>query len=317
MERYYFSGSLTDEMHDMLLAMPGYEPIDILISQLDRSAIVKAIKWKEEGFCRSLFIDSGAFSVHTGKAHITADEYIDYINSIDDKIEVFAQLDTIPGKFQQPKSPQDYEESAKKSWENYLYMRERVKSPTKLMPVFHFGESFDVLRKMLDWRAEDGSMLEYIGISPANDVNVGMKDVYIKECNDVIAKSSNPNVKTHLYGYTSLSGLSKLKCYSCDSISHRLISGYAKILSSNFGVISVSVRPRTSRTKSNMSFVELADEHNMKILNDEIEALGMTLQQIQDSSSARVAMTMYNIRKLLDTSMKFDENRMKRTKRLF
>ena len=120
MERYYFSGSLTDEMHDMLLAMPGYEPIDILISQLDRSAIVKAIKWKEEGFCRSLFIDSGAFSVHTGKAHITADEYIDYINSIDDKIEVFAQLDTIPGKFQQPKSPQDYEESAKKSWETSL-----------------------------------------------------------------------------------------------------------------------------------------------------------------------------------------------------
>lgn len=317
MEKYVFSGSLTDEMHDMLLAMPDFEPLDILISQLDRSAIKKAIQWKHEGFCRWLFIDSGAFSIHTGNANTTADEYIEYLNSIDGDIDVFAQLDKIPGQFQKPKSKEDYEESARLSWENFLYMRSRVKSPHKLMPVFHYGEDFSVLQKMLSWRDDDGNMLDYIGISPANDVNQQAKNVYLNEVANTIKTSGNPNVKTHLYGMTSLDALSKYPCYSADSISHRLISGYAKILSEHFGIISVSKRTRTSATKSNLSFVDTADEYNMKILKDEIEALGFTLEQIQDSSSARVAMTMHNIQKMIKTRYAYREDRVKRSKKLF
>lgn len=317
MERYFFSGSLTQEMHDMLLAMPNFEPIDILISQLDRSAIPKAIQWKHDGFCRTLFIDSGAFSIHTGNAHTTVDEYIDYVNSIDDDIDIFAQLDTIPGKFGQPKSKEDYEESARKSWENYLYMRDRVKSPHKLMPVFHFGESFAALSNMLEWRSASGDRLDYVGISPANDVSQSEKNVYLQEVADHIAKSSNPNVKTHLYGMTSLDALSKYPCYSADSISHRLISGYCKILSTHFGVISVSKRSRTSKSKSNMSFLDTADEYNLNLLKKEIEDLGFTLEQIQDSSAARVVMTMHNIRKLTSDKLKYDAGRIKRAKKLF
>lgn len=317
MDKYVFSGSLTDEMHDMLLAMPDFEPLDILISQLDRSAIKKAIKWKHEGFCRWLFIDSGAFSIHTGKANTTVDEYIEFLNSIDDDIDVFAQLDTIPGKFGQPKSQEDYKESAKKSWDNYLYMRERVKSPDKLMPVFHFGESFDALENMLHWRDSDGNHLDYIGISPANDASQGEKNIYLQEVADVISASDNPHVKTHLYGMTSLDALSKYPCYSADSISHRLVSAYAKVLSVNYGIVSVSKKSRTSRTKSNMSFVDLADEYNMKKLTEEIESLGFTLEQIQNSASARVAMTMHNIQKLIKTKYAYENNAIKRPKKLF
>lgn len=318
MDKYVFSGSLTNEMHDMLLAMPNFEPLDILISQLDRSAITKAIQWKHEGFCRWLFIDSGAFSVHTGNAKITVDEYIDYLNSIDDDIDVFAQLDKIPGTFGQPKSKEDYIESARLSWENYLYMYKRVKSPHKLMPVFHFGENFDALRNMLEWSdPETGYRLDYVGISPANDASQADKNAYLMNVSDVIKKSSNPNVKTHLYGMTSLDALSKYPCYSADSISHRLIAGYCKVLSTNFGVISVSKRQRTSSTKSNMSFVDLADDYNMKKLTEEVEALGFTLEQIQESSSARVVMTMHNIQKLIKTKYAYKEDRVKRPRKLF
>lgn len=317
MEKYVFSGSLTDKMHDMLLALPDFEPLDILVSQLDRSAIKKTIQWKHEGFCRWLFIDSGAFSVHTGNANTTVEEYIDYLNSIDDDIDVFAQLDTIPGKFGKPKSKEDYEESARKSWENFLYMRTKVKSPHKLMPVYHYGEDTSALLNMLNWKDENGEHLDYIGLSPANDVSVGMKDIYLKEMNQIIASSDNPHVKTHLYGYTSLNGLSKLACYSADSISHRLISGYAKILSPTFGVISVSKRSRTSTTKSNMSFVDLADEHNLNILKKEIEDAGMTLEQIQDDSSARVVFTMHSIQKLVNGKLKYDANKITKVRRLF
>ena len=317
MEKYVFSGSLTQSMHDMLIEMPDFEPLDILVSQLDKSAIKQTIQWKREGFCRWLFIDSGAFSVHTGNAKCTVDEYIDYLNSIDDDIDVFAQLDTIPGTFGKPKTPEDYAESAQKSWDNYLYMRSRVKSPDKLMPVFHFGEDFKWLRNMLGWTDESGKHLDYIGLSPANDVSVGIKDIYLQNCADVIAASSNPNVKTHLYGYTSLEGLSKLPCYSADSISHRLIAGYCKILSYNFGVISVSKRQRTVMSKSNLSFLDTADDLNMKTLTDEITALGYTLEEVQESSAVRVVVTMHNIQRLLKTKYKFDSNKIKRPKRLF
>lgn len=317
MERYIFSGSLTDSMHDYLVNMKDFQPLDILISQLDRSAIKKTIEWKHQGFCKTLFIDSGAFSIHTGKAKVTVDEYIDYLNSIDDDIDVFAQLDTIPGKLNQPKSPQDYEESARKSWENYLYMRSRVKSPKKLMPVYHQGEDISALKNMLEWTDDSGNHLEYVGISPANDITVNIRNIYLNNVNDTIKASSNPNVKTHLYGYTSLEGLSKIACYSADSISHRHIAAYNKILSQHFGVISITKRPRTSTTKSNLSFVELADDYNMSILNKEIEECGMTLELLQEDSSARVAFTIHSIQKLISGRYKFDESKQKRVKRLF
>lgn len=317
MEKYVFSGSLTDEMHDLIAGMPNFEPLDILISQLDRSAIKKTIQWKHEGFCRWLFIDSGAFSIHTGKAHTTVDEYLDYLNSIDDDIDVCAQLDTIPGHFGQPKSAEDYEESARKSWENYLYMRKRMKSPHKLMPVFHFGESFTALENMLSWKDENGNLLDYIGISPANDASQDDKNIYLREVSNVIQRSGNPNVKTHLYGMTSLDALSKYPCYSADSISHRLISGYAKILSVNFGVISVSAKSRTSKTKSNMSFIETADEYNKQKLIDEIEALGFTLEQIQESSAVRTAFTVHNIQKLIKTKYAYKPTNTVKVKKLF
>ena len=329
MEKYVFSGSLTDAMHDMLLALPDFEPLDILITQLDRSAIKKTLGWKHEGFCRWLFIDSGAFSIHTGNAHFPdnsikdptfrqwEDNYIEYLNSIDEDIDVFAQLDTIPGKFGQPKSREDYEESAKKSWENFLYMRERVKSPHKLMPVFHFGESFDVLTQMLEWRDENGQPLDYIGISPANDASQTEKNIYLQNVADTISASSNPNVKTHLYGMSSLDALSKYPCSAADSVSHRLISAYNKILSPTFGVVSMSDRARTVKSKSNMNFESQADEFNMDILKKEIEECNLTLEEIKENSSARVVFNIHSIQKLIKTKYAYKEDRVKRSKRLF
>lgn len=329
MNTYYFSGSLTNEMHDMLVAMKDFKPLDILITQLDRSSIVKAIEWKKEGFVRKLFIDSGAFSVHTGNAKFPdksiknptfrdwEDNYINYINSIDEYVDVFAQLDTIPGKFQKPKTPEDYIESVKKSWDNYLYMRSKVKSPHKIMPVFHHNESFDALRNMLEWKDENGNYLEYVGLSPANDITTSIRNIYINECNKVIAQSSNPNVKTHLYGYTSLEGLSKLACYSADSISHRHIAAYNKVLSPTFGVISLTQKERTSNTKSNMSFVDTCDDYNRSVLMKEFDEAGFTLEQLRESSSARVAFTIHSIQKLISSKYAYDETKLKKPKKLF
>ena len=319
MERYVYSGSLTREMHDILKNMPGFEPLNILVTQVDRSGVKQAIEYKKEGFCKWFFLDSGAFSIHTGKAKTTLDEYASFINSIDEYIDVCAELDTIPGKFGVPKTHEDYVESAKKSWDAFLELRSKVKSPKKVMPVFHFGEDFSALRNMLEWKDENGDHLDYIGISPANDANQMEKNIYMGEVAEVISKSSNPDVKTHLYGMTSLDALSKYPCYSADSISHRLIAAYCKIFSEHFGVISITKKQRTSGHKNDLSFFETADDHNLNILRQEVEAVGLTFEQLQDNPSARVAFNMYNIQKVVGSGGKYEykPTNLCRQKRLF
>ena len=318
MEKYVFTGDIRPFVHDTLRSLPDFKPLNILVSQLDKRGVEHAIELKKDGFCQWLFIDSGAFSVHTGKAKCTVDEYIDYLNSIDESIDVCAQLDTIPGKFRQPKSQEDYEESARKSWENYLYMRSKMKSPEKLMPVFHYGEDLSALKNMLEWKADDGSRLDYIGISPANDASQDEKDIYIAQCNDVIAKSSNPNVKTHLYGMTSLQSLAKNKCYSADSVSHRLQAAYNHILSPTFGWVSTSTRVRKENSKSQASFDYFANEHDMNILKSELAACNLTLEKVQEDADARTAFNIWAIQKVLEDKYKYDEGkRVKKPKKLF
>jgi len=313
---YYFSGSFTQQMADLLAKMPDVDPIAILVSQLDRSSIRQAIEYCKQGIASHLFIDSGAFSVHTGKATVDLDEYIDYVNSIDEYTAAVAQLDTIPGRFGQPKSPQDYKESAMKSCENYLHMRTRLKSPEKLIYVFHHGESFDHLRKVLEWRDEEGNPLPYLGVSPANDTSQQVKDIYMQNVYDVIKQSSNPDVKTHLFGMTALESLSKIPAYSADSVSHRLRSAYGKMYTTKWGVISVSKQSRTSRVKSNMSFVDCADEYNLKELSDYLAHLHLTIQDVQESNAARAAADMWAVMQYVRNNP-YHPSRKPRPKKLF
>lgn len=313
---YYFSGSLTSEMHDRMMALDNWEPIDILVSQLDRNGVKTALSYQDDGLADKLFIDSGAFSVHTGKAKVDLEEYISYLNSLDDRITVCAQLDTIPGTFGQPKSAEDYEESARKSWENYLYMRTKLKSPNKLTPVFHYGESFEHLRRMLDWTDENGNHIEYIGISPANDSSQSTKNLYMGEVYDVISNSSNPNVKTHLYGMTSLDALTKYPCYSADSISHRLQSAYNKIYTREWGTISLSDAARTSKSKSNLSFIRTADEYTLQRFKEFLKSYKTDIDEVRNNNAVRCVICIREIQQFIKENPYKPENRL-RHKKLF
>ena len=323
MERYVFSGSLTDEMKELLENMPDFEPLDILNTQIDRGTCDKLMSWKADGFCRWFLLDSGAFSIHTQKCpqrflpeNGGVDFYIEYINEKDDLIDVCAQLDTIPGKFGLPKSPEDYENSAQGSWDNFLYMRSKIKSPNKVMPVYHMGEDIKYLGRMLDYEDEHGK-LEWVGISPANDRSKEDRMIFLGNVYDYIKKSNNPEVKTHVYGFTSLDAMSKYPCTTADSITHRLLSGYAKIISYDHGIISVSKRDRTSKAKSNWSFVDCADEYNLNRLKQEAESMNLTIEQLQESVSARVAFNIKNIQRLVKTKYKYKSSNLVRQRKLF
>lgn len=316
MEHYYFSGSLTREMHDRMMEIEDWKPIDVLVTQLDRNGVKMAMEFQKDGLASNLFVDSGAFSVHTGKATANVDEYIEYLNSIDEHITVCAQLDTIPGKLGQPKSIADYEESAKKSWENYLYMRTKLKSPKKLTPIFHYGEDFKHLEMMLSWRDENGEPIEYIGISPANDTSQNVKNMYMGAVYDLIAHSDNPNVKTHLYGMTSLDALTKYPAYSADSISHRLQSAYNKIYTRKWGTISLSDAKRTSNTKSNQSFIRTADERTLNEFKEFLKQYNTDIEEVKNNNAVRCVICISEIQKFLEENPYHPKNRI-RTKDLF
>ena len=283
---------------------------------MDRNGVKTALSYQDDGLADKLFIDSGAFSVHTGKAKVDLEEYISYLNSLDDRITVCAQLDTIPGTFGQPKSAEDYEESARKSWENYLYMRTKLKSPNKLTPVFHYGESFEHLRRMLDWTDENGNHIEYIGISPANDSSQSTKNLYMGEVYDVISNSSNPNVKTHLYGMTSLDALTKYPCYSADSISHRLQSAYNKIYTREWGTISLSDAARTSKSKSNLSFIRTADEYTLQRFKEFLKSYKTDIDEVRNNNAVRCVICIREIQQFIKENPYKPENRL-RHKKLF
>lgn len=219
-----------------------------LLSQLnDRKSIIDWVDYlRNNPECKSkLFIDSGAFSAHTKGKVIDVDEYIDFINSIDDCVYVFAQVDKIPGEFRKEKTAEQLAEAPKESWDNYLYMVDKVKSRDKLLPIFHQGEDFKWLINMLEYRHPDGKPIDYIGISPANDVHVNEKQKWISRVFKIIKSSSNPNVKTHAFGMTSLNLLEQYPFTSADSTSWVMTAANGGIFT-NFGTQVVSAIQKSS-----------------------------------------------------------------------
>lgn len=239
----YFAGASHNLASKMIIDLGCNR---LFSQEINRNEISKMVELRRnQGYSGKILIDSGAFTAHTQGIEVDVDEYIEYINGIIDAIDVFAQVDTIPGTFGKPKTDEELAAAPKSSWENYLYMRERVKEPDKLMPIYHQGENVYWLTNMLEWTDENGKHIPYIGISPANDKSQPEKNKFIDMCFEIIAKSSNPNVQTHAYGMTNLKVLEKYPFTSADSTSWALTAVNGSIMSP-WGVIPLSAQNKNS-----------------------------------------------------------------------
>lgn len=275
----YFAGSQNKTSEAYLKSTGSHR----LASQLhDRRVIKDWIESVQAGDAKGkLFIDSGAFSAHTKGAELDVDEYIEYINSIDEYIHVYAQVDKIPGVFAEPKTREQLLEAPKASWDNYLYMRPKMKSPDKLLPIFHQGEEYKWLENMLE-ATFDGKHIPYIGISPANDQPVSRKEVFIEECFEIVKRSSNPNVETHAFGMTSLNVLERYPFTSADSTSWIMTGANGSIMS-KYGTISLSSKSaHTPRHISNMP--RLAQEE----VKNYVESHGYTMEGLAEDYKERI-----------------------------
>ena len=255
-----------------------------LLSQLnDRREIKKWVQYfKDHPECKSkLFIDSGAFSAHTKGKTVDVDDYINFMNEIDEYVHIFAQVDKIPGEFGKVKTPEQLLSAPKESWDNYLYMKDRVKSVDKLLPVFHQGEDFKWLINMLEYTHEDGHHIPYIGISPANDVSVKEKTKWLIEVFRVIKNSSNPDVKTHAFGMTSLHLLEQFPFTSADSTTWVMTAANGNILT-KYGTVRVS-----EQTKNSSDHIIHQAPTVIASLESYLNKYGFTVQQMIESADTR------------------------------
>lgn len=234
--KLYLAGSHSTRNEPIFMA----KGVRRLYSQVnDRKLGEKWIEYSKNVEHRDIFVDSGAYTCHTKGVELDVDEYIQYLNERQGSFSAIAQVDKIPGEFKKKKTLQQLKEAPELSWENYLYMRERVIDKDCLLPIFHQGEDMRHLHRMLEWTDENGKHIPYIGISSANDVSTKMKDKWFSTVFKIIKNSSNPNVKTHAFGMTSTTVLEKYPFYSADSTNWLLMAAYGRIYTP-YGTYSIS-----------------------------------------------------------------------------
>jgi len=177
----------------------------------------------------NLILDSGAFSAWTKKTEINLDNYCDWCLENIDYIDHIVNLDVIPGSFGEKNLPQsEIDRSARKGWENYEYMLSKGIPKEKLIHIFHQGEDYKWLEKMV-------AAMDYIGLSPANDRTTNQKIDWLDSCMKYVTDDKgHPIVKFHGFAVTSLKLMMRYPWYSVDSTSWVMISRTGSVLVPKF-----------------------------------------------------------------------------------
>ena len=249
---------------------------------LDKTRIQYILDNNFEG---KLFIDSGAYTALTRGKEVDVDDYIAYINGISDKVYVFAQLDYIP------KNAQDTTDTAEASWDNYLYMYDRVKEPDKLVPIYHQSESLSTLKRMVEHRKPNGEYISYIGFGAlaGTGVTLPQKKEFFSKCFSVIADSKNPNVKVHAMGMTSLALLEMFPFYSADSTSWIMQGATGSILTP-WGMMDVS-----DKNKFQKGSLFNTHSHGLDKVVNWLEQNGLTLEEVRDDYKYRMICNLISL----------------------
>lgn len=260
---------------------------NMLFSYFDRKAVDKYRDMVASH--GKLFIDSGAFSAWTLGKVINVDEYIKWINDRADYIDLYGQVDVIPGDRNSGRlpTPEEVREAAQKTWENYLYMRPKMKKPEGLLYTFHVGEPIEFLKQALEWTDENGNHIPYIALGGMVGKTVEVRDRFLKQCFEAIEKSSNPNVKVHAFGMTDRNLLMKYPITSADSTSW-IMTGAVGSIMSDVGTITVS-----SQQINLATHYSHLPKDALKQFEESIKEYGFTLDELAESRDKRI---MHNAR---------------------
>ena len=153
---------------------------------------------------KKIFLDSGAYSVSTGKAVIDIDEYISFIKKYKSMLTLYATLDVIG--------------NAKQTERNQIYMESKNLKP---LPTFHYGSKYKELKEMI-------KRYNYIGLGGLVPIAMKRKKMvkHLDNCFSII----KDKCKVHGWGVTSKPLLFRYPFYSVDSTSHIKSSAFRRIM---------------------------------------------------------------------------------------
>lgn len=247
----------------------------------DKSIIKQWVEFKKtKPECTNkLFIDCGAYTAFTQGVVIDIDHYISYINDIIDQVDIFASLDIINGS--------GVEESDKKTYENYLYIKQRIKDPHKLLPTYHQGDRLEFLKLYLQ-----DTDINYIALGGLVGSNKASLDAFFQKCYKTI-QEIKPDIKVHAFGMTSKPLLNSYPFTSADSTAWIMTGANGGIMSP-WGVINVSeTQDNLQKNYKNLS------KDSQDAIKKYVENYGHTIQECQTDYKVRC---MINIKYLYDFS---------------
>lgn len=268
----------------------------------------------------NLFLDSGAYAAWKRNEPIDIYRYIDYIKRNKEYLTSYVNMDVIPGKPGFTPTTEEVEYSAKQSYTNLQIMKDAGLNP---IPVFHQGERFFWLEKLLDDKED------YIGISPAEDM-MGWRGIsphiwLDKAFTYVTDKDGYSLVKTHGFGVTKHQLLIRYPWTTCDSTSWTMIPNYGKIVVPIYQksipqylkqpivvhVSDVTKRTRTnwgtSKSKTKDQFGHLS-RIEQEFVTRFIEECGLTMTEVRyDDCARRICVIKYyqNLIKAIGDNVQF------------
>jgi hypothetical protein len=275
----YFAGSQNKLAEDYMMN----NGCNRLLSYYSDKSIIKSwvdFKKSTQDTTNKLFIDCGAYTAFTQGVTIDIDNYIQYINNIIDYIDIFASLDIIGGG--------DVQDSDKKSYDNYLYIKEHCKGKHKLLPTYHQGDDIQYLYKYL----EDDD-IDYIALGGLVGSTKGVLDNFFQTCYKVIQKV-RPGIKVHAFGMTSKPLLKSYPFKSADSTAWIMTSANGGIMSP-WGVINISEKQdHLVKNYANMR------KEEQEQVQQYLQSLGFTVQQCMEDYKIRCLVNIMYLQQFAD-----------------
>jgi hypothetical protein len=168
-----------------------------------------------------LMLDSGAFTAWGKNQTIDVNDYIRYVKRCQPFLDSYVNLDVIPGSIGWPRTVEAVEASAAQSYRNLQVMKDAGLKP---LPVFHQGEDFRWLERML----KEGET--YIGISTSknqpNAVQREWLDIIFAAVTD---QAGRPLVRVHGFGAGHVDLLRRYPFYSVDTAGWSKAAAFGKI----------------------------------------------------------------------------------------
>lgn len=276
---------------------------------LEGKALLEWVRYLNDNpTCKcKLVVDSGAYSAWSRGLKFNVDEYINFLNSNNVIETAFwcAEADVIPGSYGVDPTEEERINAPEKSWENYLYMISKVKIPKKIVPIFHQGEDFKHLIRMLEYKFEDRDHIPYIGISPRNDVHVNEKIKWYERVWKIIKQSSNPNVLTHNFGMTSISLMEQFPSCSSDSTSWIQHARFGSIIIPAGGKIkTVLVSDRKKLASDHIYHQSEAIKQSVEDICKQI-GYGLSIKELVENDSVGSKRMIFNLFSLNNWRIKF------------